>query len=160
MPTIDLTLQLARNSRPAQRDLFLFDQDLPGFGLRIHPSGRKVWIVQARIEGRTRRMVIARHDEMALPQARRRAREILERVRADNNPANDARRARIAHYRRVRLHDRRQHRGQSRRHVRREPALGGTLLGHRRHATPPAMPTWPTITWWLRPSTSATPSPK
>ncbi len=66
MPTIDLTLQLARNSRPAQRDLFLFDQYLPGFGLRIHPSGRKVWIVQARIEGRTRRMVIARHGEMAL----------------------------------------------------------------------------------------------
>ena len=65
---------------------------VPGFGLRIHCSGRKVWIVQARIEGRSRRIVIARHGEMALAEARRRAREILARIRAGENPADDIRR--------------------------------------------------------------------
>ena len=49
MPTVDLTPRLARESRPGDKDTILFDRSLPGFGLRIHPSGRKVYIVQARI---------------------------------------------------------------------------------------------------------------
>ena len=71
MPAVDLTARLARDSRRAEKDTILFDKALPGFGLRIHPSGRKVWIVQARIEGRSRRIVIARHGEMELAEARR-----------------------------------------------------------------------------------------
>ena len=66
MPRVDLTARLARESKPRTRDTILFDKSLPGFGLRIHPSGRKVWIVQARIDGRSRRIVIARHGEMEL----------------------------------------------------------------------------------------------
>ena len=89
MPTVDLTPRLARESKPAGKDSILFDKALPGFGLRIHPSGRKLWIVQARIEGRSRRIVIARHAEMELPEARRRARDMLARIRADQNPADD-----------------------------------------------------------------------
>ena len=92
MPTVDLTPRLARESTPGPRDTFLFDKSLPGFGLRIHPSGRKVWTVQARIEGRTRRIVIARHDEMELAEARRRARDMLARIRAGDNPADKIRR--------------------------------------------------------------------
>ena len=92
MPTVDLTARLARESKPGPRDTFLFDRTLPGFGLRIHPSGRKVWIVQTRIEGRSRRIVIARHGEMELAEARRRARDMLARIRAGGNPADDIRR--------------------------------------------------------------------
>ena len=96
MPTVDLTAKLARDSRPGEKETILFDRALPGFGLRIHPSGRKVWIVQARIEGRTRRMAIARHGEMALVETRRRAREMLARIRAGDDPAEEARAARAA----------------------------------------------------------------
>ena len=92
MPRVDLTARLARESKPQARDTILFDKALPGFGLRIHPSGRKVWIVQARIEGRNRRIVIARHGEMELAEARRRARGILARIRAGGNPAEDIQR--------------------------------------------------------------------
>ena len=92
MPRVDLTARLARESTPGPKDTVLFDKALPGFGLRIHPSGRKVWIVQARIEGRSRRIVIARHGEIELAQARRRARDILARIRADENPADDIQR--------------------------------------------------------------------
>ncbi|MCY4487131.1 MAG: hypothetical protein OXF11_08455 [Deltaproteobacteria bacterium] len=60
MPTVDLTPRLARESKPGGKDVILFDKSLQGFGLRIHPSGRKVWIVQARIEGRSRRVVVVR----------------------------------------------------------------------------------------------------
>ncbi len=92
MPRVDLTAKLARQSKPGPKDAILFDRALPGFGLRIHPSGRKVWIVQARIEGRSRRIVIARHGEMELADARRRARDVLARIRAGENPAEDIRR--------------------------------------------------------------------
>ncbi len=92
MPTVDLTPRLARESRPGPRDTFLFDSTLPGFGLRIYPSGRKVWIVQARIEGRSRRIVIALHGEMELAEARRRARDLVARIRAGENPADDIQR--------------------------------------------------------------------
>ena len=94
MPTVDLTPRLARDSTPGARDTILFDRTLPGFGLRIHPSGRKVYIVQVRIEGRTRRLRIARHGEMELAEARRRARDMLARIRAGENPAEERRRAR------------------------------------------------------------------
>jgi len=81
--------RLARESEPPGKDTILFDQKLPGFGLRIHPSGQKVWIVQTRIEGRGRRIVIARYGEMKLAEARRRARETLHRIRTGGNPADD-----------------------------------------------------------------------
>ena len=96
MPTVDLTPRLARDSRPGNKEIILFDRALPGFGLRIHPSGRKVWILQARIDGRSRRLRIARHGEMDLAEAKRCARAMLERIRAGGNPADDARRARTA----------------------------------------------------------------
>ena len=92
MPTVDLTARLARESKPGGKDIILFDKSLPGFGLRIHPSGNKVWIVQARIEGRSRRVVIARYGAMRLATARRRARDMLDRIRAGENPADDIRR--------------------------------------------------------------------
>ena len=94
MPTVDLTARLVRNSRPGAGDTILFDRALPGFGLRIHPSGRKVYIVQARIDGRSRRMVIARHGDMDLAEARRRARDLLARIRAGGDPAEERRRVR------------------------------------------------------------------
>ena len=75
MSAFDLTPRLARESKSSGKDTILFDRALPGFGLRIHPSGRKVWIVQARIEGRSRRIVIARHGEMELADDIRRERE-------------------------------------------------------------------------------------
>ena len=92
MSTFDLTPRLARESTSNGKDTILFDKAVTGFGLRIHPSGRKVWIVQARIEGRSRRIVIARYGEMQLAQARRRARDMLDRIRAGGNPADDIQR--------------------------------------------------------------------
>ncbi len=80
MPRVDLAPKLARDAAPGPKDTILFDRALPGFGLRIHPTGRKVWIVQARIEGRSRRIVIARHGEMDLAEARRRAHDMFARI--------------------------------------------------------------------------------
>ena len=96
MPRVELTARLARDTGPGEKETFLFDTSLSGFGLRIHPSGRKVWIVQARIDGRTRRIVIARHGDMAHGEARRRARDLLARIQAGENPADDIRKEKEA----------------------------------------------------------------
>ncbi len=96
MPTVDLTAKLARKTEPDDRDVFLFDRALPGFGLRVHRSGAKAWIVQTRIEGKSRRIVIARYGEMDLAHARRRARDILARIQAGDNPADDIRKEKTA----------------------------------------------------------------
>ena len=92
MSTFELTPRLARESKSNGKDTILFDKSLTGFGLRIHPSGRKVYIVQARIEGGSRRIVIGRYGEMKLAEARRRARDMLGRIRAGENPADEIRR--------------------------------------------------------------------
>lgn len=89
MPRVNLTARLARETEPQTKDTILFDKALPGFGLRIHQSGRKVWILQTRIEGRSRRIVIAGYAEVRLAEARRRARELLARIRAGQNPAEE-----------------------------------------------------------------------
>ncbi len=96
MPRVELTARLARDTKPGEKETFLFDTSLPGFGLRIHPSGRKVWVVQARIDGRTRRIVVARHGDMTHGEARRRARDLLARIQAGENPADDIRKEKEA----------------------------------------------------------------
>ena len=96
MPTVNLTARLARESKPGGKDIILFDKSLPGLGLGIHPSGRKVWIVQARIDGRSRRIVVARYGAMRLAQTRRHARDMLDRIRAGGNPADDIQREKKA----------------------------------------------------------------
>ena len=48
--------------------------------------------MQARIEGRSRRIVIARHGEIDLAEVRRRARDMLARIRKGGNPADDIQR--------------------------------------------------------------------
>ena len=41
-------------------DRFYWDDDLPGFGLRVRASGRKYYVVQFRANGRLRRMTLGR----------------------------------------------------------------------------------------------------
>lgn len=89
MPRVNLTARLARATKSQTKDTILFDKALPGFGLRIHRSGRKVWILQTRIQGRSRRIAIPGYTEMRLAEARSPARELLARIRAGQNPAGD-----------------------------------------------------------------------
>ena len=40
---------------PKNADYFLWDDELPGFGLRIFASGKRSYLIQYRAKGRTRR---------------------------------------------------------------------------------------------------------
>lgn len=82
-------------SDPA-REVFLWDDELPGFGLRVLPSGRRSYLVQYRAGARTRRATIGPHGVFTPEKARDEARELLSRARRGEDPAEERRHARKA----------------------------------------------------------------
>lgn len=70
------------------RDMFLWDCQIPGFGVRVKPTGTKAYILQYRNKfGRRRRLAIGRagKGKGGLPPAK--AREIaMERLRSSAAP--------------------------------------------------------------------------
>src|SRR5687768_13694101 len=55
------------------REYFLWDDDVPGFGLRVLPSGRKSYVVQYRAGRRPRRMSLGPSTVLTCELARGRA---------------------------------------------------------------------------------------
>ena len=43
------------------KDTIFWDRELSGFGVRAYASGKKVYIVQARAKGKSRRVTVGRH---------------------------------------------------------------------------------------------------
>ena len=63
------------------REYMLWDQDIKGFGVRVHPSGRKVYLVKYRHQGRTIKKTIGPHGTIPPAAARARAAEIITAAR-------------------------------------------------------------------------------
>ena len=72
------------------KDALFWDRDLPGFGVRVYPSGVKVYVVQSRGPGGSRRVTVGRHGDMAADQARRRAADMIDRIKRGADPAPPA----------------------------------------------------------------------
>ena len=77
----------------SERETIFWDRDLPGFGVRVYPSGTKTFVVQSRGEGRSRRITIGRHGAMTAGEARRRAARVIARIKSWDAPAPPARAA-------------------------------------------------------------------
>ena len=69
------------------KDAVFWDRDLPGFGVRVYPSGRKVYVVQSRGPGGLSRVSLGRHGELAAERARKQAVTIIGRIKNGENPA-------------------------------------------------------------------------
>ncbi len=52
------------------RDAVFWDRELAGFGVRVYPSGRKIYVVQSRGPGGSKRITLGRHGELTVEQAR------------------------------------------------------------------------------------------
>ena len=63
------------------REYMLWDQDIKGFGVRVHPSGRKVYLVKYRHQGRIIKKTIGPHGTIPPAAARARAAEIITAAR-------------------------------------------------------------------------------
>ena len=56
-----------------EQEAVFWDRELLGFGVRVYPSGSKVYLVQTRAGGKSRRVTIGRHGLLTPEQARRKA---------------------------------------------------------------------------------------
>jgi integrase len=75
---------------PASSDQFLWDQDLKGFGLKVTPAGKKIYIFQYRRGGRnfpTQRVKIGAHGRFTPDSARKEATRLSGTIAAGNDPA-------------------------------------------------------------------------
>lgn len=63
------------------KDALFWDRKLPGFGVRVNPSGRKVYVVQTRVNGKSRRVTVGRHGEIAPHRARKPAARLIARMK-------------------------------------------------------------------------------
>lgn len=72
------------------RDVFAWDGELRGFGVRVKPSGVKTFLIQYRnVEGRTRRLVLGQYGALTPENARDVAREKLAGVAKGEDPSAD-----------------------------------------------------------------------
>jgi integrase len=68
------------------KDYFIWDSDLPGFGIRVFSSGRKKFVLQYRHGRKSRRMMLGQHGAITLGQARKLAIQALAKIGQDIDP--------------------------------------------------------------------------
>ena len=84
-----LTKRTVDNAEIGEADHIIWDEDLPGFGLRVFASGKRSYLVQYRAAGRSRRYTIGLHGVWTPEAARREAKVLLGQVARGGNPAED-----------------------------------------------------------------------
>lgn len=91
--TTKITKRVVDAAQPLERDGFVWDAELKGFGLKTTPKGRKVYIAQYRLPGQsTRRYTIGQHGSPWTPAtARQEATRILGLVAAGLDPGEEKR---------------------------------------------------------------------
>lgn len=83
---------------PGERDLFLWDTGIKGFGVKVTPAGRKVYLFQYRVKGKTVpvRKTIGEHGPITADKARIEAQILRGEVARGGDPVNDKKRSEIA----------------------------------------------------------------
>ena len=72
----------------------LWDEDPPGFGLRIYPTGKKAFVLSYRTQGRKRMLTLGSYGALTLDQARTQARAMLAKVETGQaDPLEDRQKA-------------------------------------------------------------------
>ena len=74
---------------PGERDKIWFDDIIAGWGLRIREGGKRTWVFQYAINGRTRRLTFGTYPAMSVMTAREHAEELHARTRLGGDPAQE-----------------------------------------------------------------------
>jgi len=82
-----LTKRIVDAAEVRATEYFIWDDDIPGFGLRVLPSKRKSYIVQYRAGRRSRRMSLGLSTVLTCEQARTRAIAIVAAAKNGEDPA-------------------------------------------------------------------------
>lgn len=84
---------------PGRRDMIVFDDELPGFGVRVTAAGAKTFLLQYQLggrQGRRVRLVLGRYGEITPTQARALAEAERGKVRGGRDPAEERAQAIVA----------------------------------------------------------------
>ncbi|AVW91076.1 Arm DNA-binding domain-containing protein [Celeribacter baekdonensis] len=84
-----ITKRFVESTQIKGKDYVVWDDDLPGFGLRVFASGKRSYVIQYRSEGRSRRYTIGLHGIWTAESASREARIQVGRVAQGDNPAEE-----------------------------------------------------------------------
>lgn len=84
-----LTKRIVEGAEARGNDYVIWDDELPGFGLRVFKSGKRSYLIQYRSAGRSRRYTIGIHGVWTPELARKEARIQLGRVAQGDNPAEE-----------------------------------------------------------------------
>jgi len=84
-----LTKRFVDQVEPEAKDVTYWDDELRGFGLRVWPSGRKVYIATTRVKGRLRKVTIGPHGPTTPEKARVKAHQIISEAKAGNDPVKE-----------------------------------------------------------------------
>lgn len=96
-PQLKLTKRVvdALETRPG-KNYIVFDEELPCFGVRVMPSGKRFFLIQYRFKGRTRRYMLGMYGPVTPDEARKQAMILLGQVKAGIDPADQRDAARRA----------------------------------------------------------------
>lgn len=97
IPRIRLTKSAIDSLPVTEQDTVFWDQGLPGFGVKVTPKGRKVFLVMYRVAGagsRLRKYTIGPYGRVTLPMARAQAQKIFAARLDGRDPAEEKRQAR------------------------------------------------------------------
>ena len=78
---VKITKRVVEAAEAGEKDYVIWDDELPGFGLRVFSSGKRSYVIQYRTRGRSRRYTIGLHGVWAPETARREAKVQLGRGR-------------------------------------------------------------------------------
>jgi Arm domain-containing DNA-binding protein len=94
MPTIHMTKSAVDALKAASKDTVYWDAGLPGFGVKVTPRSRKVFVVLYRIGGagsRLRKYTIGPYGRVTLQMARAEAQKVLAARLEGRDPATEKR---------------------------------------------------------------------
>ena len=81
-----LTKRTVDAVRVESGDAVFWDRTLPGFGVRVYASGRKLFVVQARGPGGSKRVALGTHGPLAADEARKKATVVIDRIKRGEDP--------------------------------------------------------------------------
>ena len=84
-----ISKRLVESAEIKPKDYVIWDDDLPGFGLRVFASGKRSYVIQYRAKGCSRRFTIGLHGIWTTETARREAKVQLGRITQGDNPAEE-----------------------------------------------------------------------
>src|SRR4051812_41493268 len=91
-----LTKRVVDAAKPQADRYFIWCGSTPGFGVRVYPSGRKVFVAQLRIGRAQRRVTIGPYGPFTVEQARERADAVIRAAADGRDPQREKQDARAA----------------------------------------------------------------